>query len=537
VAAPVGNGPPIEIAIGQRAKVTNAGSTTGVLSATLPAPHAVSTDGAATGPTVASGGGTGGASGQGLTAVNDVENTALVDVIIGGSNYAPINIAVRTITTIVNTARAVVETAAGGSPADSAVEGSGVGAREANSVNLEGTAAVDIAGDNHSPIRIILDIGAELWNKGMALLGLSSGATVPGSASATGLDVENILKLLGRASVRIGGSNYAPIDIEVLLQNLIYNEGTAEARSAGQAGAAVAANALETARNVSSGPASCLSLLASAGVVNGQIASVKMPVDDVRRDVLAGNTHVVDVQGYGTARCSTGDVVGSGGEASSGGVTVGGGGTVVTVVTTQVADASAKTDPAKASDAPPDGDDGTGSGTGGTGPGTTGGAGAGTAGETGATVQVVVAVTTMPVTRPGNSSATPGGRRNFQNRIVTEEETWEWIVVWEPLYVIYTRYYDESVQRTAQITEFSDTETTTSMAGTLPRRGEAANRSLVDIGGLELVEQIELALLGLLAFLLLALLKRRLQSAEARTAALRAPQLRVVTGDVADAAK
>jgi hypothetical protein len=393
----------------------------------------------------------------------------------------------------------VVETAAGGAGGGSAA---GLGAKATNKVSLDGTAAVDIAGDNHTPIKIVLEIGAELWNKGLALLGLNHGTSTSGSTSATGLEVENLLKLLGRASVRIGGSNYAPIDIDILLQSLIYNDGVANAGSAGTA----ASDALAAARDVSSGPANCMSLLNTAGVVNSQVASVKLAEDAMRRQVVAGNAHVVDVQGYGTARCSTGDVFGSGGKASSGSVTVNGGGTTLAVLTSQVADTSIKTKapPAQLSDD-----------------------------AVSQTVQVVVAVTTTPVRLPGKNA---GNRRN-QTSLVDED--WEeWVVVWEPLYVIYPQ--DEQPEQfvgPVQSVEPSDSETTTSMAGSFRRTVEAVTPRTYAIGGLDLWSQIQLALLGLLGFLLLALLKRRLQAAEARRAVVRAPELLVLVGGAESAAE
>jgi hypothetical protein len=491
------SGQPIEIGIGQRAVVSNTGSTSGA-----PTAAGASVSGSSlSAPSSPSGG----ATAKGLSASNNVENTGLVDVTIGGNNYAPINIAVKTITTIVNAATALVETAAGGGPGGATADTTGLGTRASNNVNLDATAAVQIAGDNHNPIRIVLDIGAELWNRGMALLG--RGPTTSGAASATGLEVDNILKLLGRASVKIGGSNYAPIDIDIILQNLIYNAGVAEARGGADGGAA-AGSAGNAGTNASSGPASCLSLLATAGVVNGQAASVKLPEDAVRRQLQAANTHVVDVQGLGTARCSTGNVTTSGGTATSGDVQIGGGGTVLTVVSTQVADTSAKTGPASSSNPVPPSQGG------------------------GQPVQVVVAVTTTPVTVPGKKS----GSGTTQS--VKEEDQWEWTVVWEPLYVIYPQ---EEVQVEDPVAsgpppDIMETETTTSMAGSFHAIPVAAAvvRPSVDTFGL--VDQMVLAFLGLLAFLLLTILKRRLHAIQVRMAALRKPQLHVITGGVADAA-
>jgi hypothetical protein len=336
----------------------------------------------------------------------------------------------------------------------------------------------------------------------LALLGLGGGTGAPGSTSATGLEVENLLKLLGRASVRITGSNYAPIDIEILLQSLVYNDGIANAKSWGDYASDAAAGAAAAVRDVSSGPATCTSLLNTAGVINGQTASVKLAEDAVRRQVAAGNAHVVDVQGYGTARCSTGNVTGSGGKASSGDVTVNGGATVLAVLSSQVADTSAKT-----TDKPSD--------------------------AVTQTVDVVVAVTTKPVRQPGRSA---GSRRN-QTALVQDDYWEEWVVTWEPLYVIYPS--DDSTQYVAavQSEEPSDSETTTSMAGSFRRSAEAVTPKTYAVGGLDLLSQIQLALLGLLGFLLLALLKRRLQAAEARKAVVGAPELVVLAGGVDTAAE
>ncbi len=497
VTEPAPSGQPIDIGLSQRANTTNTGSTTGVLAAAAPVLLPTGSLKNAVG---------GGATATGLSATNTVQNTALVDVTIGGSNFAPINIAVRTVTTIVNAAKSVVETAAGGGDATGAV--TGVGTRAANKVSLDGTAAVEIAGDNHNPIRIVLDIGVELWNKGMALLGLGQGNTAPVNASATGLEVENLVKLLGRASVKIGGSNYAPIDIDILLQNIIYNDGLA---NAGSAGLAAASDAVARAGDLSSGPATCASLLTTAGVVNGQVANIRLAEDALRRKVLGGNTHVVDVQGYGTARCTTGDATGSGGTSASGDVNVLGGGTTLTVVTAQVTDTSAKTE-AKPQDP--------------------------AAGATGQTAQVVVSVTSTPVKVPGK---TAGGGRDIQSPITEEEETWQWqwVVVWEPLYVIYPQDEEPEFQgySSGQAVETVDTETTTSMAGSFRRPDAITSPATYAASGLDLISQIQLAALGLLAFLLLALLKRRLRAEALRKAEVRSPELVLLQGGVETAAE
>lgn len=517
---------PIEIGISQKANVSNNGSTTG-------APAGGGAIGTAeNGPETASAGTSGGATATGLRAQNSVQNTGLVGVVIGGDNYAPINIAVRTVTTIVNAAKAVAETSAGGGNGEGAQ--TGLGARAANNVSLDGTAVVNVDGDNHSPINIVLEIGAELWNRGLALLGLGDGGAA-GSASATGLDVDNIVRLLGQVSVNISGSNYAPIDIQLVLQSLIYNEGIAYARTAAQE---AAAGALQTARDVSSGPASCMSLLNAAGVSNSQIANVKMPVEvgGIREQVLAGNRHVLDVYGQGMARCSTGNVWGVGGNATSGAVNTDGGGTTLVVIGTQVADASAKTESDEDETSDPDGTDGTDGtagnggtdGTGGNG-GTGGSGGAGGSGGDSTTttnVQVVVAVTTKPVLKPGNRTGSGRGGNGPQF-----EERWEWVVEWVPLYVIYPkRNVPEPLQYTEPQVE-EERETTTSMAGKFDRPETEVAAVVVEPTGLDTLSQIQVALLGLMAFLLLALLKRRLALLDARkVAATRRIRLQALSG-------
>jgi hypothetical protein len=523
VSGPAASGAPIAIAIGQQATVTNDGTTSGVsgIRAAGGAPSAATSPTTPNGAVAAAdsapsvtGGGSGGAAAAGLAANNTVENKALVDVTIGGNNYAPINVAIRTVTTIVNVAKALVETAAGGEPATDAT---GAGAHVANDVHLDSTAVVDIAGDNHSPIKIVLDIGAELWNRGMAFVGLAGDA---GSTTADGLQVNNLLSLLGRASVRIEGSNYAPIDIEILLHNLIYNEGVAEALSVAQnapgTGSAAVASALDTARRLSSGPASCLSLLANTSVVNGQVANVRMPIQGLRPEqVLAGNTHVVDVQGYGAAQCTTGDVEGG----TSGDVVVGPADTILTVVSTQTADTSNKTDPSEDAEEP-----GTNPGDGTT---TTPGAGGSTTHPGGGRpVQVVVAVTKAAVVKPGKVAAK-------NRKIIREEEVWEWQVQWVPLYVI----YPDDPPAPKPLAEI-ETETTTSMAGaySYSTTVEPVAPIIHSATGLDLLSQLQLALLGILAFLLLTILKRRMALVAARKAIQTRPELVVLPGGGAGAA-
>lgn len=510
LSVPSASGQPISINIGQQARVTNVGTSNGASAAQAPRASNGGTSGPATGSgetgpapaaqNAAPAGGSAGADAQGLQSTNTVDNKAMVDVTIKGNNYAPINIAIKTVTTIVNNAVALVQTAAGGDPTASG--STGAGAKIANDVRLDSTAVVDVAGDNHSPIKIVLDIGAELWNKGMALVGLGGGSA---EATADGLQVDNLLSLLGRASVHIDGDNYAPIDIQILLHNLIYNEGLAQAQSLAQTAPRTAQNvagtAIDTARRLSSGAASCLSLAGSTAVANSQIANVRMPANPIVGEVLAGNTHIVDVQGLGAAQCTTGNAE----NGSSGDVVVGEATTVLTVVTTQTADTSAKSE-SDEDETPGDGD---GSGGGGT-PG--GGHGAGNGGQP---VEVVVAVTTKPVVSPGKVA-------NKGKKVVRNEDVWEWQVEWVPLYVIYPNR--PAPARAAP--EAPQTETTTSMAGAYTAPTEPFVQTEPNANtGLDLVTQLGVALLALLAFVLIRILRRRLALAAARKSAIDSPEL------------
>jgi hypothetical protein len=74
------------------------------------------------------------------------------------------------------------------------------------------------------------------------------------------------------------------------------------------------------------------------------------------------------------------------------------------------------------------------------------------------------------------------------------------------------------------------------MAGSFRRPEPVVTPFVHVVGGLDLLSQIQLAALGLLAFLLLALLKRRLNAAEAQRAALRSPELLVLEGGTEAAA-
>jgi hypothetical protein len=226
-----------------------------------------------------------------------------------------------------------------------------------------------------------------------------------------------------------------------------------------------------------------------------------MPANPIVGEVLAGNTHIVDVQGLGAAQCTTGNAE----NGSSGDVVVGEATTVLTVVTTQTADTSAKSE-SDEDETPGDGD---GSGGGGT-PG--GGHGAGNGGQP---VEVVVAVTTKPVVSPGKVA-------NKGKKVVRNEDVWEWQVEWVPLYVIYPNR--PAPARAAP--EAPQTETTTSMAGAYTAPTEPFVQTEPNANtGLDLVTQLGVALLALLAFVLIRILRRRLALAAARKSAIDSPEL------------
>ncbi|HEY8475959.1 MAG TPA: hypothetical protein VIN09_03705, partial [Chloroflexota bacterium] len=205
---------------------------------------------------------------QGLEAENNVETTANVAVRIGGDNFGAIRVVVQSITSIVNWGRAQVESglaAAVGGLADVASSSAGptsngassgdaqaTGAVVTNNVELGSRVSMRIEGDNHNPIQVMVRLVVNLFNRGNAEAtsgnawsggaGASSGAqettaggassnAQSGAASATGLRAQNNVDLWSDVFIDITGSNYAPIDIFVLFDTSIENQGTARATS------------------------------------------------------------------------------------------------------------------------------------------------------------------------------------------------------------------------------------------------------------------------------------------------------------------
>ncbi len=200
-----------------------------------------------------------------------------------------------------------------------------------------------VIGDNYNPIRVAIEVAASLWNRGLALLGLGQGdqsanaPPAPGSLAVMGLNVRNRVDLWVRAFLEITGSNYAPIDIEVLLVSDIANVGVGGAQTSDRAGASTGAPGGAAA----SGSAACLGLVDSTEVGNSQHAVVKTPPDGAARKMEAANTNVLDLTSRGAVRCTSGDATGST-EVTSGAVRVDGNSSTLDVTSHQKADTSVK---------------------------------------------------------------------------------------------------------------------------------------------------------------------------------------------------
>ncbi|MCL6581234.1 MAG: hypothetical protein K6U08_06430, partial [Firmicutes bacterium] len=212
----------------------------------------------------------GDATAVGLVARNDVQSQSKVNVAVEGDNYGIINVVIRFITNIVNLGRGTAqsgETRATGAPAEVVVGPSGasgggatgadarsgdalsVGAKVENHVGAAAKTDVVIEGDNRSPLKIITRLFAKVFNfgaassrtgdaaaRGAAGSGINQTLARSGRADALGLDVSNDLQLSSEVNVRLKGSNYSRIDIEVYVEADVWNEAYAEAQS----GAAVA---------------------------------------------------------------------------------------------------------------------------------------------------------------------------------------------------------------------------------------------------------------------------------------------------------
>jgi hypothetical protein len=350
VAPPTTSGQPINVDQKQSATVVNDGrAAPAALASPAPATlRAQATPGAAP-PAIAATGGTA-AVAQGLKADNAVTNDAAVVLNISGGNYAPITIVVETVTRIVNTGAAIAESgggliggvlhAASGTPGGQRAQGALI----SNDVALGSDVTMRIAGDNHTPIRIVIEIAASLWNRGVAMLGGSpsdapaSARSAPGAGvgSTTGLIVRNRLNLWAHAYIDILGSNYAPIDVNVRIVSETVNIGLAATRTGGQA--PIPEN-LERADAIRSGSASCLGSATMALVGNVQSATVITPKDASAK--RASNSFDASVGGASQVGCASGPAAGHASNVTSGSVEALGSVSTVVVGSVQTADASA----------------------------------------------------------------------------------------------------------------------------------------------------------------------------------------------------
>lgn len=228
----------------------------------------------------------GDATAVGLVARNDVQSQSKVNVAVEGDNYGIINVVVKFITNIVNLGRGTAqsgETRATGAPAEVVVGPSGasgggatgaearsgdalsIGAKVENHVGAAAKTDVVIEGDNRSPLKIITRLFAKVFNfgtassrtgdaaaRGAAGSGVNQTLARSGRADALGLDVSNDLQLSSEVNVRLKGSNYSRIDIEVYVEADVWNEAYAEAQSGSAVAQGGAARSSAPARTSSS---------------------------------------------------------------------------------------------------------------------------------------------------------------------------------------------------------------------------------------------------------------------------------------------
>lgn len=233
----------------------------------------------------------GAANAQGLAARNNVETHAAASVHVGGQNFAPINLIIDAVGHIFNlgiASSASGDATAGGANSWTTTTSSGMpassgsaqatGAQVQNSVALRSSASVRVSGNNYSPIDIVLNLAANLfnWGAGFASSGdaQASGTGSPaasassGGASATGLEVMNLVSMWADASVDVEGNNYAPIVVEIHFKTNIDNRGIAVANSGNvAAGSAQSTTSPRTAAPAA--PASASGSSASAGRARG----------------------------------------------------------------------------------------------------------------------------------------------------------------------------------------------------------------------------------------------------------------------------
>jgi hypothetical protein len=246
---------------------------------------------------------TGASTAQGLAASNQVNTNATTSVHIGGENFAPITILVDAITQISNVGVASSSsgdaTAAAGAPsathtpAASSGAAHAVGSQVVNHADIRSMATVQVSGDNYSPINLILNLAAQFVNWGIGVASSGDASASTGAASATGLQVSNLVNMWASASVDIDGNNYAPIVIEVHFNTLIDNTGVAAANSGAAAAGAASSSAGSASagtpnagttgqsRHASGGSAVAIGSTADVAVTSNQVASAnagKLPI-------------------------------------------------------------------------------------------------------------------------------------------------------------------------------------------------------------------------------------------------------------------
>lgn len=329
----------------------------------------------------------GSASAVGSQVQNTVNTNADVNVHVQGSNYGVIHVVVQTITGIINWGSAAAQSGvaaitggaspsgpSGGASAGQVQATSGnvqvTGASVSNQVRLSSSTSIHLNGDNFNPIHVLVTFLVNLANHGVASAVSGSaqadaqhaplnGATTPsgtsstsaasapvsatsGSASALGLQAQNLVDLASNLSIDISGSNYAPIEVEIVFGTQIENSGQAQATS-GQAQvsstssppaspsttttssppppapttlatattalasattAAASAAASESLIQSRTGSSTASSVVSSVNAINQQVSSVSAPGS---RNAVATNSATFQVQTRGQASAVTGN--------------------------------------------------------------------------------------------------------------------------------------------------------------------------------------------------------------------------------------
>jgi hypothetical protein len=252
----------------------------------------------------------GSADALGVRAVNSVNTNANVLVSVGGENHGIINVVIEAVTQIINYGIGLAASgssyAGNGSTGQTAAANSGgtgasapagaqsgnvqaTGGQVSNDVNISASQTVNVAGDNHNPINVLITLVANLtnWGFGWASSGNSqatggSAGSGQGAASATsggaqaiGMDVQNQVNMSALANVQIQGSNYADITVHVRFITRIDNEGEAIASSGDVQAMGAPSSAGSTNTSVTQQAVAAQQSGASQQVGSGQSSSVQ----------------------------------------------------------------------------------------------------------------------------------------------------------------------------------------------------------------------------------------------------------------------